>query len=119
MDSLSAGLPGKGMAKKSKLDFVAKFFGRKWRITTTNRMPKNEYGVQFDGDCSQEKRRIRILGSLSGPDFANTALHESLHAAFDHLAESCVDEFSSDFIAVLYRPDVLARCGLQRITPEG
>ena len=120
MLSLSQSSPAgiSGMAK-SVLDFVADLFGQRWRICTTNRTPLNQYGVQHDGDCSRDQKRIRILGSLRGSEFYETLLHEALHAGFDHLDEEWVDGFARDFAPILYRPEVLARCGLQRINPEG
>lgn len=113
MDSLSRGLPGKGMAK-SKLDFVAPIFGHKWRIKADHRLPKDT-----DGDCCRVLHRIRVHSSLPPEKFFETLLHECLHAGYDHLDEEWVAQFAREFAPILYRAESLARCGLQRITPEG
>ena len=103
---------GKSRMPKKKLDITVQISGQKWRIISDHRLPRDT-----DGDCNASLRRIRIHPSHPPEKRLELVVHESGHAAFDHLDEQYVDQFGVDMVGVLLHPDMLAFLGLQRI-PE-
>ena len=100
----------RGVMRVPKLDFSAEILGARWRILADHRLPRDT-----DGDCNAGLKRIRIHPSNPPEKLAEVLFHECTHAAFDHLDEQYVDPFGGDLAAILFRPDVLAFLGLQRI----
>lgn len=108
-------LAGSGVCRMTriKLDFVVKFFGRLVRVRASSDMP-----ARTDGLAVFQPREVRIHPRLRGEDFFETLLHECLHHAADHLDEEWATQLGREFTAILYRPEVLARCRLKIDTPE-
>jgi hypothetical protein len=60
------------------------------------------------GDCDYSRRRIRVSSRLSGREFADTLIHELIHARWPDLSEEAVAEFASEIAGCLERFDCLA-----------
>jgi hypothetical protein len=55
------------------------------------------------GDCDYARRRIRVSNNLSGKDFADTLIHELIHARWADLSEEAVAEFATEIANTLDR----------------
>lgn len=101
----------RGTTRMPKLDFSAQILGVRWRVLACHRLPRDT-----DGDCNRDLKRVRVHPTNTAEKRCEILLHELLHAGYDHLDEEWVAQFAADITPVIYRPDVLAFLGLQRVT---
>jgi hypothetical protein len=83
-----------------------KLFGKYWSLNFVPNLGKKW------GDCSapdQPKREIRIAAGLRGQQFADTLIHEMIHASQWNLDEDFVEQLASDMARVLCKPEILER----------
>lgn len=60
------------------------------------------------GDCDYARRRIRVSNKLIGKEFADTLIHELIHARWPDLSEEAVAEFATEVTSTLQRFGCLA-----------
>ena len=72
--------------------------GRRWWVIE---YVANLYKDRW-GDCSWDKRRVRIREKAAGVDRMDTIIHEMTHARFYDLCEESVTEFATTVAAVLH-----------------
>lgn len=96
-----------------KLDIVVRFFNRLLRIRATSAIPKDRE-AQYD----RSTRTIDIRPGIRGKAFFVWLTHETVHHSEWHVDEAWVEQYADDLGELLYRDDILRRCGLQRITTE-
>lgn len=59
--------------------------------------------ASIHGDCDYTKKRIRVSKKLRGRDFADTIIHELIHARWPDLSEEAVAEFATEIACCLER----------------
>jgi len=71
--------------------------GVTWTVQTC-RVP-----ASIHGDCDYTRKRIRVSNKLKGRDFADTIIHELIHARWADLSEEAVAEFATEIACCLER----------------